>query len=303
MKIGFIGAGKMAQALCRGLISSGRVTSENIMASCPKKDVHLLSKMKGLGVQTTHDNVELVHKTNVVFIATKPPTVSKVASEIAPSLTKEHLLISIAMGTTIRNIESLLPTKSRVVRVMPNTPAVVRAAASAFSVGSACREGDSEIVKDLLSTVGYAVEVPEILMDPVTGLSGSGPSYMFAAIEGLADGGVKMGMPRDLAIKLSAHTLLGAAKMVLECGKHPAELKDDVQSPSGSSVYGMHKLESGGFKGLLIDAVEAASNRSKETGDKAAARNESSFRTNELKTENENDNGEPEVHELMHLHQ
>lgn len=272
----------MAQALCRGLIKSGRIKAEQIYASCPKTDSQLLEQMQRFGVVTTFDNTEVARQTNVIFIATKPPVVSKVAAEIAPIVTKEqHLIVSIAMGTPIRNIETLLPSKSRVVRVMPNTPAVVQAAASAYSVGASCREGDSELVKDLLSTVGYAVEVPEVLMDPVTGLSGSGPSYVFTIIEGLADGGVKMGMPRELALKLSAHTLLGAAKMVLESGKHPAELKDDVQSPGGSSAYGMHKLECGGLKGLLINAVEAASLRSKSTGEKAAARLPS-YRTTEM---------------------
>ncbi|PAV82701.1 hypothetical protein WR25_16194 isoform B [Diploscapter pachys] len=272
MRIGFIGAGKMAQAMARGLINSGRINAENIIASSPKNDYSLLDQCKQLGLQTTHENTEVVHKSDVVFVAVKPVHVNKVASEIAPHFSREQLLISIALGITIRNIESLLPAKSRVVRVMPNTPAVVRAGASAFSVGSACRDGDSEIVRDLLSTVGFAVEVPEYLIDPVTGLSGSGPSYMFAAIEGLADGGVKVGLPRDLAIKLAAHTLFGAARMVLETGIHPAQLKDDVQSPAGSSVYAMHKLESSGFKGILMDAVEAATNRSRQTGDKSLPR-------------------------------
>ncbi|KAK6760424.1 hypothetical protein RB195_021769 [Necator americanus] len=272
MKIGFIGAGKMAQALARGLINSGRIAPDNIIASSPKKDISFLNDCKLLGLQTTHDNTEVAHKSDVVFLAVKPPYVNKVTSEIAPILSREQLVVSIALGITIRNIESLLPAKSRVVRVMPNTPAVVRAGASAFAMGSACRDGDSDIVRDLLSTVGFAVEVPEAHIDPVTGLSGSGPSYMFAVIEGLADGGVKVGLPRDLAIQLAAHTLLGAAKMVLETGTHPAQLKDDVQSPGGSSVYGMHKLETGGLKGLLMDAVEAATNRSRATGDKALPR-------------------------------
>ncbi|XGW22681.1 hypothetical protein V3C99_005133 [Haemonchus contortus] len=267
MKIGFIGAGQMAQALARGLINSRRINAKDIIASSPKQDIALLNECKKLGLLTTHDNSEVVHNSDVVFFAVKPPHVSKVAAEIAPSLTREQLVVSIALGITIRNIETLLPPKSRVIRVMPNTPVVVRAGASAFAVGSACRDGDADLVKDLLSTVGFAVEVPEAYVDPVTGLSGSGPSYMFAVIEGLADGGVKAGLPRDLALKLAAHTLYGAAKMVLETGTHPAKLKDDVQSPGGSSVYGMHKLESGGLKGILMDAVEAATNRSRATGD------------------------------------
>uniref|UniRef100_A0A915DTM0 Pyrroline-5-carboxylate reductase catalytic N-terminal domain-containing protein n=1 Tax=Ditylenchus dipsaci TaxID=166011 RepID=A0A915DTM0_9BILA len=159
MKIGFIGAGKMAQALARGLINSGRYAPENIMASCPKVDAKLLEECQKLGIKTTHDNTE------------------QNKSEIAPSFRRDHLLVSIALGITIRYIENLLPPKSRVVRVMPNTPAVVSCAASAYSMGAACQDGDSNLVQDLLSTVGYAVEVPEIHLDPVTGLSGSGPSY------------------------------------------------------------------------------------------------------------------------------
>ncbi|MFH4981162.1 hypothetical protein AB6A40_007871 [Gnathostoma spinigerum] len=237
-----------------------------MLASCPKIDAPLLEQIKRLGVGGTHENLDVVRNSNVVFIAVKPDIVSRVASEIAPSVTRDHLLISLAMGITVRNIETLLPSNSRVVRVMPNTPAVVRQAASAFSMGSACRNGDSDVVLDLLSTVGYAVEVPENLIDPVTGLSGGGPAYLFAIIEGLADGGVKVGLPRDLAMKLAAHSMLGAARMVLESGKHPAQLKDDVQSPAGSTIYGMTRLELGGLKGLLIDAVTAATDRSRETG-------------------------------------
>ncbi|CAI4227413.1 unnamed protein product [Auanema sp. JU1783] len=293
MKIGFIGSGKMAQALARGLINSGRIEAGNIIASSPKQDVQLLEQCKVLGLQTTHDNTEVVHKSDVVFLAVKPPHVSKVASEIAPILNREQLVVSIALGITIRNIESLLPSKSRVVRVMPNTPAVVRAGASAYAMGSACRDGDGDLVKDLLSTVGYAVEVPEIHIDPVTGLSGSGPSYMFAVIEGLADGGVKVGLPRDLAMKLAAYTLLGAAKMVLETGTHPAQLKDDVQSPGGSSVYGMHKLENGGLKGILMDAVEAATERSRRTGDKNIQNRD--FRIQELKRDSDIDRTEEDM--------
>ncbi|KAI1712938.1 NADP oxidoreductase coenzyme f420-dependent domain-containing protein [Ditylenchus destructor] len=178
MKIGFIGAGKMAQALARGLIDSGRMAPENIMASCPKTDIKLLDECKKLGVKTTHDNTEVANSNEVIFIAVKPTHVSKVTSEIAPSFRRDHLLVSIALGITLRYIENLLPPKSRVVRVMPNTPAVVGCGASAYAMGAACQDGDSNLVQDLLSTVGYAVEVPEIHIDPVTGLSGSGPSYV-----------------------------------------------------------------------------------------------------------------------------
>ncbi|KAK0429311.1 hypothetical protein QR680_011311 [Steinernema hermaphroditum] len=276
VKIGFIGAGRMAQALSR------RFKAENIIASSPRIHEKLLDECKTLGIATTSDNTEVVSKSDVVIIAVKPPQVSKIVSEIARVFKRDHqLLVSIALGITIRNIETLLPPKSRVVRVMPNTPVVVGAGASAFAVGSACQDGDSTLVQDLFSTVGFAVEVPEAHIDPVTGLSGSGPAYMFSAIEGLADGGVKMGLPRDLSLKLAAHTLLGAAKMALDLNEHPAVLKDNVQSPGGSSAYGTHELEKGGFKAILISAVEAASNRSKTTGVAVFPRN-SLYRDTEL---------------------
>ncbi|KAE9547837.1 hypothetical protein FO519_008949 [Halicephalobus sp. NKZ332] len=271
-RIGFIGAGKMAQALARGLINSGRYKADNIIASSPKTDGHLLEECKSLGIHTTFDNTEVSHNSDVLVVAVKPQHVSKVTSEVAPTFRREQLLVSIALGITIRYIETLLPTKSRVVRVMPNTPAVVGAGASAYSMGSACLDGDSKLVHDLLSTVGFAVEVPEIHIDPVTGLSGSGPSYMFAVIEGLADGGVKMGLPRDLSIKLASYSLLGAAKMVLETGEHPAILKEAVQSPGGSSAFGIHELERGGMRALLTSAVESASIRAKTIGDQLLPR-------------------------------
>jgi pyrroline-5-carboxylate reductase len=280
-KIGFIGAGKMAQALARGLINSGKYSASNIIASSPKSDVLLLEECKALGIATTHDNTEVSHNSDVIIVAVKPPHVSKVASEIAPIFRRDQLLVSIAMGIPIRFIETLLPSKSRVVRVMPNTPAVVGAGASAFAIGSACLDGDSDKVKEIFTTVGFAVEVPEVHIDPVTGLSGGGPSYMFSVIEGLADGGVKMGLPRDLSIKLSAYSLLGAAKMVLETGKHPAVLKEEVQSPAGSTIYGMHELEKGGLKAHLVSAVEAAALRSKTTGDQVLPR-QSMYRNTEL---------------------
>uniref|UniRef100_A0A915LKB8 pyrroline-5-carboxylate reductase n=1 Tax=Meloidogyne javanica TaxID=6303 RepID=A0A915LKB8_MELJA len=224
-----------------------------------------------LGINTTHDNSQVARENDVVILAVKPTIVSKVASEIAPAIRRDHLLISIALGITIRYIEQLLPSKSRIVRVMPNTPVVVGAGASAFSMG------DSQIVQDLLSTVGYAVELPEIHIDPVTGLSGSGPSYGFAIIEGLSDGGVKLGLPRDLSMKLAAMTLYGAAKMFLETGEHPAILKEAIQSPGGSTIFGMHELEKGGLRGLLINAVEAGAERSRHMGQTSLPHSRTSY--------------------------
>uniref|UniRef100_A0A915KEI5 pyrroline-5-carboxylate reductase n=1 Tax=Romanomermis culicivorax TaxID=13658 RepID=A0A915KEI5_ROMCU len=266
MKIGFIGAGKMAQALARGMIASGKFLPENIMASSPKRDQNYLDDIRTVApITVTHDNVEIAHKCDLIVIAVKPPLVRKVAAEIAPSINKNKLVVSIALGITIRSIETLLPSKARVVRVMPNTPAVVRAGASAYSMGSACLEGDSEIVNELFSTAGFAVEVPESLVDPVTGLSGSGPSYMFCAIEALADGGVKMGIPRDLSVKLAAHTLLTGL-----CLFRKNRQKRFVPKVSHESWH-MHRS-----KGLLIDAVEAACTRSKQTGE-GAQNNDAKF--------------------------
>lgn len=260
----------MAQALTRGIIASGKFAPENIMASAPKQADHekFLKQIDSKKVLTTTDNSEIAQKNDVVFLAVRPPLIRQVVSEIAPSINRDKLIVSIALGVTIGTIESLLPTKARVVRVIPNTPAVVQAGASAYSMGSSCLEGDNSVVHDILTTVGYAVEVDESLVDPITGLASCGPSYMYCAVEALADGGVKMGLSREMSINLAAHALLGAAKMILETGKHPAELKDDVQSPAGSSIYGMHNLERSAFRGTLMDAVEAATLRSMETGEK-----------------------------------
>ncbi|GIY22868.1 pyrroline-5-carboxylate reductase 2 [Caerostris extrusa] len=170
------------------------------------------------------------------------------------------------MGITTRQIEKVLPPKSRVIRVMPNTPALVKEGASVFSCGSNTLEEDSGLAHRIFESVGSCDQIEENLLDAVTGLSGSGPAYMFMAIEALADGGVKMGIRRELAMKLAAQTLLGSARMVLETGKHPGSLKDDVCSPAGTSIQAVHELEKCGFRSALITAVEAATQRSKETG-------------------------------------
>ncbi|GFT91843.1 pyrroline-5-carboxylate reductase 2 [Nephila pilipes] len=190
----------------------------------------------------------------------------KVLKDITEHITPQHLVISVAMGITTRHIEKALPPKSRVIRVMPNTPALVREGASVFSCGSNTLEEDATTAHRIFTSVGICEEIEEYLLDAVTGLSGSGPAYMFMAIEALADGAVKMGIRRELAIKLAAQTLLGAAKMVLETGKHPGALKDDVCSPGGTSIQAVHELEKNGFRSALISAVEAATQRSKETG-------------------------------------
>lgn len=268
MIVGFLGAGRMAQALARGFIGAGVVKCENIIASSPRQDITYIEEIGALGCQTTYENTEVVEKSDVVILAVKPPIVPKVLAEISPMMTQRQLMISIALGISVRNLEQMLPRKTRVIRVMPNTPCLVRAGASVFSRGTSTIEGDNELLKKMFTSVGMCEEVPEVLIDAVTGLSGSGPAYMYIAIEALADGGVKMGIPRDLSIRLAAQTLMGAAKMVLDTGRHPGALKDDVCSPAGSSIMAVYQLERSGLRATLIEAVEAATMRSKQTGRK-----------------------------------
>ncbi|KFM65818.1 Pyrroline-5-carboxylate reductase 2, partial [Stegodyphus mimosarum] len=266
MRVGFIGAGKMAQALARGLIAGELTLPEKIICSCPRTDVMLLEQMRKLGCRTTSDNEHVADDSRVLILAVKPPVIPKVLKEISQFITPQHLVISVAMGITTKHIEQALPPKSRVIRVMPNTPALVKEGASVFSCGSSTLEDDAITAHRIFSSVGICDQIEENLLDAVTGLSGSGPAYMYMAIEALADGGVKMGIRRDLALKLAAQTLLGAAKMVLETEFHPGSLKDDVCSPAGTSIQAVHELEKNGFRAALISAVEAATLRSKETG-------------------------------------
>jgi pyrroline-5-carboxylate reductase len=265
LKIGFLGAGKMASALARGFAGSGLVRPEEIMASDVYEGARA-SFSKDVGASATASNLEVVRFANVLIVAVKPGQVGDVIREIAPALKKSHLLISIAAGVTLDKMESALPARARVVRVMPNTPALVGASASGYALGSAATNEDGELVQKLLSSVGIAFRVTESLLDAVTGLSGSGPAYVFAMIEALSDGGVAAGLPRDTATRLAAQTMMGAAKMVLETGTHPAALKDMVTSPGGTTIEGLHELEKAGVRGALMNAVRAAADKSKRLG-------------------------------------
>lgn len=266
MRVGFVGAGKMAQAIAKGILHGELTAPEKIFCSCPRDDIAMLERMRKLGCRTTVDNTQVADDSRVLILAIKPPVIPKVLKEISSVITPQHLVISVAMGITTRHIEQVLPPKTRVIRVMPNTPALVREGASVFSCGSSTLEDDAATAHRIFSSVGICDEIEESLLDAVTGLSGSGPAYMYMAIEALADGGVKMGIRRDLAMKLAAQTLLGAARMVLETGHHPGSLKDDVCSPGGTSIQAVYQLEKSGFRSALISAVEAATLRSKETG-------------------------------------
>jgi len=264
-RIGFIGAGRMGEALIRGLISSGMRKAADITAYDVSSE--RLQEVAGtLGIGTARSNREVVGNADVVFLAVKPNTVPAVLEDVRGSVTPEHLIVSIAAGVTIESIESALQPKSRVIRVMPNTPCLVGETAAAFALGTAATAEDGELVRSILDAVGTSFAVEEKLLDAVTGLSGSGPAYIYIAIEAMADGGVRMGLPRDVALALAAQTALGAAKMVLETGQHPGALKDAVASPGGTTIAAIQTLEERGFRSALIAAVEAATRRSKELG-------------------------------------
>jgi len=263
--IGFLGAGKMASALAKGLVGADVAFPKEIIASDPY-DIARKNFAAELGSKTTVSNVEVAEFANVLILATKPDQVPAALSEIRRAFTEKHLLISIAAGVTIAKLEGALPSGARVIRVMPNTPALVGAGASAFALGKNATAADGEIAKKLLSAVGVAFQVKENLLDAVTGLSGSGPAYVYQFIEALSDGGVAAGLPCDIATKLAAQTVLGAAKMVLETGQHPGALKDQVTSPGGTTIEGLHELEKGKLRATVMNAVRAATEKSRKLG-------------------------------------
>jgi len=265
LKLGFLGAGKMAAALARGFVHAGLVTADAIIAADPYESARLALEKDG-GVQTTASNPDVLKFANVLVLAVKPDQVNEVLAEVRPHFTEKHLLISIAAGVPISRMENALPPNARVIRVMPNTPALVGASASAFALGKAATADDAQLALKLFSAIGVAYQVKESLLDAVTGLSGSGPAYAFLMIEALSDGGVAAGLPRDIATKLAAQTLLGSAKLLLETGLHPGALKDMVTSPGGTTIEGIHELERGGVRGALINAVRAATDKSRKLG-------------------------------------
>lgn len=265
-RFGFIGAGKMATALIKGILRAGLASPDNVIASDVVESAR--EKLAGeTGIWTTESNLDVVKNSDVVVFAVHPHIVPRVCQEISDAVTEDHLLVSIAAGVKTERILAALGKPARIVRVMPNTPALVAAGAAAYCTGGTATEEDAELVARMLAVVGTAVRVEERLMDAVTGLSGSGPAYVFLFIESLADGGVRMGLPRATALQLAAQTVLGAARMVQETGLHPGELKDQVASPGGTTIAGLHELEKGAFRGTVMNAVEAATRRSIELGE------------------------------------
>jgi len=264
-QIAFIGAGQMARALAAGFVEAGLVRGEQISASDPSPAALEEFAAAAPGASVADDNAAAVKKCDVVFLAVKPQQMAPVMEEIRPAASAEKLFVSIAAGVRLAALTEGL-TADRVIRVMPNTPCMVGQSAAGYCLAPGATEDDGQFVGRLLESVGVAYLVPERLMDAVTGLSGSGPAFVYLVIEALSDGGVKMGLPRDTATALAAQTVRGAAEMVLKTGEHPAVLKDRVTSPGGTTIAGIAALEEGGLRAALIEAVESATCRSVELG-------------------------------------
>lgn len=260
----FLGAGNMASALLRGAVGQG--LSADRFGATDVRSEPLEQLRDDLGIRAFASNSEAVHWAQLVVLAVKPQVLPALLAEIAPSLRGDAVVLSIVAGVPIARIDAALGGQKRIVRAMPNTPSLVNAGATAVAWSSAVREEELTMVSALLACTGLVVRVDENLLDGVTGLSGSGPAYGFMAIEALSDAGVREGLPRDVATRLAAQTLLGAAKMVLETGEHPGKLKDMVTSPAGTTIAGLAALERHGLRAALMAAVEAASARSRELG-------------------------------------
>jgi pyrroline-5-carboxylate reductase len=264
-RFGFIGAGRMATALGQGFVRAGLASGAQIVGSDPLASA-AEQFAQATGGRSVADNRRVAAESNVVFLAVKPQQMAAVLADLRGVLGPSHLVISIAAGVPLAAISSALGLGPRLVRVMPNTPCLVGQGASGYCLGPGATTDDAALVGKLLDAVGRAFQVDEKLLDAVTGLSGSGPAFVFMIIEALADGGVRMGLPRATAQALAAQTVLGAAQMVLSTGEHPAVLKDQVASPGGTTIAGIKALETGGLRAVLIAAVEAATLRSAELG-------------------------------------
>jgi pyrroline-5-carboxylate reductase len=268
--IGVIGAGNMGTALLRGILASGWGTKENLVASHPKpsKGAALASE---LGIAVTESNAEAARRAQIVILAVKPQILESVLAEIRPALHRDALLISIAAGFPTSRVEAAVGRSAPVVRAMPNVAAVVRSSATVLCAGRYAKAAHLADARRIFESIGLVVELPEYQLDAVTGLSGSGPMYVFQIIEGLSDAGVRVGLSRDVSTALTIQTVLGAARMAGELKTHPAILKDSVTSPGGTAIAALHSLERNRLRAILMDAVEAATARSKELGQAAAA--------------------------------
>ncbi len=267
-RIGFLGAGNMAEALIRGLVRGGHVGAAQVTASAPRRE-RLDELVAAYGIATTTANPDVASGADILILSVKPQIMDRVLREVAPHVRAGALVISVAAGVDTETIELALSRSGetvRVVRAMPNTPALVGAGATAIAAGAHASTEDLAIARAIFDAVGITVTLDESQLDAVTGLSGSGPAYIFLIIEALADAGVKVGLARRNAQRLAAQTVMGSAKLLLDTDGHPGQLKDMVTSPGGTAIAGLHTLEQGGLRTTLINAVETATKRSRELG-------------------------------------
>ncbi len=263
--IGLIGCGNMGSALAGGMIRSGRVLAEQVLAADARPES--LAALAEMGAETTTDNVAAARRADVLFLAVKPGMVPSVASQIRDEIPEKTVVVSIAAGVTLAKLKDLLGADRKLVRVMPNTPALIGAGMSAYCATENVSEAEAALVRSLLESVGLAEAVPERLMEAVTAVSGSSPAYVYMFIEALADGAVAEGMPRAQAYRFAAQAVMGSAKMVLETGRHPGDLKDAVCSPGGTTIEAVAVLEEMGLRAAVIDAVKACADKAREMKD------------------------------------
>lgn len=266
-RLAVLGVGMMGGALVRGLVRAGAMPAGQIILfdTHHARIEHIAAEMgDGSPARVADTGRDAVAQADIVLVAVKPPVVPSVLTQVAPALTEKHLVISIAGGVRIAKMEEIVQAKVAVIRVMPNTPALVGEGVTALTRGTHATDEHFALAEALFAAVGKTVEVDERLMDAVTGLSGSGPAYVYLLIEALMDGGVKAGLTRDTARLLAAQTVYGAAKMVLDSDDHPAQLRDDVTTPGGTTIAGLTVLERAGIRVALMDAIEAAAQRSRE---------------------------------------
>ena len=260
--IGLLGAGNMSEAIMKGLLQSGIQPRQIICSDISESRLQYIQE--NLKVQTSKENQDIVNLAEVLIIAVKPNVVVALLENLDAKLTPNKLIISIAAGINIATIEKCLTQPVPVIRVMPNTPALVQEGISALAGGTYAKKEQLELATELLAAVGKVVVIDEKQMDAVTGLSGSGPAYVLEFIDALAAGGVKEGLRKDVALQLAAQTVLGTAKLFLMTGEHPASLRDKVTSPGGTTIAGLYALESGNFRATVMNAVTTAAKRSKE---------------------------------------
>jgi len=264
MKLGFIGSGKMAAALVEGVLQAGLFAKGDIIVS-DRLETAVKALVKKCRVKSAPDNATLVAQSDVLVCCVKPGDAEAALAAVGEA-EGEKLVISIMAGVTLSTLRQFTSKKARVVRVMPNTPALIHKGAAAYALGKGATEEDAQLVEKIFTAVGKVFRVKEELLDVVTGLSGSGPAYVYVVIEALADAGVLMGLPRDLSQQLAAQTVSGAAEMVLQTGLHPAQLKDQVTSPGGTTIAGIEALENAKVRAAFLSAVRAATQRSRELG-------------------------------------